>query len=74
MKPYLWKRLAWIVVGGFAGFGWYYFVGCTTGSCPISSNPYISTGYGVLVAVLAMNGFSAPRDKRNGGWGPLPPA
>ena len=53
MKRPTWKQLAWIVGGGVAGFAWYYFVGCTTGSCPISSNPYISSGYGALMGGLA---------------------
>ena len=48
-----WKIVAWIAVGGIAGFGWYYYIGCATGTCPISSNPYISTGYGALIGALA---------------------
>lgn len=64
MKLPGWKHLAWIAGGGMAGFAWYYFVGCTTGSCPISSNPYISTGYGALVAALATNGLLGPQAKK----------
>ena len=52
MKKPTWKQIAWIAGGGAAGFAWYYFVGCSTGTCPISSNPYISTGYGALMGVL----------------------
>jgi hypothetical protein len=48
-----WKQLLWIAGGGVAGFAWYYFVGCTTGACPISSNPYVSTAYGALTGGLA---------------------
>lgn len=47
-----WKLIAWIAGGGAAGFAWYYFVGCATGTCPITSNPYISTGYGALMGGL----------------------
>ncbi len=60
MKLRLWKRLGWIAGGGIAGFAWYYFVGCTSGSCPISANPYISTGYGALMGVLASTSVSRP--------------
>ena len=60
MKLPGWKNLAWIAVGGIAGFGWYYFVGCATGACPISSNPYISSGYGALIAALASQSSSKP--------------
>jgi hypothetical protein len=52
MKKPTWKQIAWILGGGVAGFAWYYFVGCATGSCPISSNPYISSGYGALMGGL----------------------
>lgn len=62
-----WKRLAWIAVGGIAGFAWYYFVGCATGTCPISSNPYISTGYGALIGGLVSNSSTPglPRSSRH---------
>jgi hypothetical protein len=52
MKKPTWKQLMWVVGGAVAGFAWYYFVGCASGACPISSNPYISTGYGAVMGVL----------------------
>lgn len=40
-------------LGALAGYAYYYFVGCASGSCPISSNPLISTVYvGVMGALL----------------------
>jgi hypothetical protein len=39
-------------VGGAAGFGWYKLVGCPTGACPLTSNPFVSTIYGMLVGAL----------------------
>ena len=41
-----------IVVGGVVGFGWYKLVGCSTGTCPLTSNPVISTIYGAIVGAL----------------------
>ena len=41
-----------IAVGMAAGFLYYRLVGCATGTCPISSNPVISTLYGGLFGFL----------------------
>jgi hypothetical protein len=40
------------VVGGGLGFGYYKLVGCSTGTCPLTSSPIISTLYGIVVGVL----------------------
>jgi uncharacterized membrane protein YedE/YeeE len=40
------------VVGGALGFGWYKLVGCPTGACPLTSNPFVSTVYGMIVGAL----------------------
>ncbi|GIX50628.1 MAG: hypothetical protein KatS3mg132_822 [Limisphaera sp.] len=43
-----------VVIGGVLGYGWYKLVGCSTGTCPLTSHPVISTVYGaVLGAVVA---------------------
>ncbi|HLP75249.1 MAG TPA: DUF6132 family protein [Bacteroidales bacterium] len=38
-SSYFWKPFLSIVIGGLAGFLYYYFVGCTSGTCPITSQP-----------------------------------
>jgi hypothetical protein len=48
---WLW-RVAGVALGGAAGFAYYKFVGCRTGTCPITSNPWISTIYGALLGLL----------------------
>jgi hypothetical protein len=59
----LWaKRLAPLVLGAFAGFGYYYFIGCTNGTCPISSNPWASTAYGALIGAVLTAGKSKKRE------------
>ncbi len=40
------------VVGGVLGYGWYKLVGCSTGACPLTSNPYLSTIWGVVIGAL----------------------
>jgi len=46
------RVLIGVVVGGGLGFAYYKFVGCSTGTCPLTSNPFISTIYGMLVGGL----------------------
>lgn len=40
------------VVGGTLGFGYYKLVGCPTGACPLTSNPFVSTIYGMVVGAF----------------------
>jgi hypothetical protein len=48
------RLLIGVIVGGGLGFAVYRFIGCSSGACPITSNPWISTIYGmVLGGVLA---------------------
>ncbi len=44
-------------VGAILGFGWYKLVGCSTGACPLTSHPVISTLYGMVVGVLIAASF-----------------
>ena len=44
--------LAFVVGGAVVGFGYHKLVGCRTGACPITANPYISTLYGAVMGFL----------------------
>jgi hypothetical protein len=39
-------------IGLIAGYAYYYYIGCNSGSCPITSNPYISSAYGLGAGLL----------------------
>jgi hypothetical protein len=41
------------LIGGFAGFAYYKLVGCSTGACPLTSNPWVSTLYGMAMGSMA---------------------
>lgn len=51
-----WKRYLPMMIlagiGAIGGFLYYRFVGCVSGACPITSNPYISTVYGGVIGTL----------------------
>jgi H+/Cl- antiporter ClcA len=40
------------VVGAFGGYAYYYFVGCASGTCAITSSPINSTLYGIFMGGL----------------------
>jgi len=46
-----------LVLGAVGGYMYYYWVGCTTGTCAITSQPVNSTVYGALMGGLFFNMF-----------------
>jgi Family of unknown function (DUF6132) len=44
-------------IGAALGFGWYKLNGCSTGACPLTSHPVVSTLYGTAVGVLIAASF-----------------
>lgn len=46
------KRILPVVLGAVGGFLYYNYVGCVTGTCAITSNPWLSTGYGALIGAV----------------------
>ena len=52
-----------IVVGLIAGYAYYHFVGCASGTCAITSKPLNSTLYGGLMGGLLFNMFV--KDKKS---------
>ena len=41
-----------VVVGGLLGYGAYRFIGCSTGTCPLTANPWISTILGIVFGAM----------------------
>ncbi len=56
-----------IVVGALCGYLYFYFVGCSSGTCAITSKPINSTLYGAMMGGLFVNSFKKKeiRDTNN---------
>ena len=46
------KPIIGILIGALLGYAYYKLVGCSTGACPITSNPYASMIYGGLIGAM----------------------
>jgi hypothetical protein len=44
-------------VGAVLGFSWHQLAGCSSGTCPLTSHPLISTLYGKVVGALMAVSF-----------------
>jgi len=58
-------KIAGIIVGAIAGFLYYHFVGCASGTCPITSNPYMTVAYGALLGYLLFDMFKRKEKETN---------
>ena len=64
LKIYKWKVVG-VTVGALAGFAYWYFIGCTSGTCPIQSNWHTSTLYGGLLGYILPKTPKANSDKKD---------
>ena len=46
-----------VIVGAIAGYAYYHYVGCASGTCAITSKPLNSSLYGALMGGLLFNLF-----------------
>ncbi len=55
-----WGIIAGIVAGALAGYTYYHYIGCLSGTCPITSQPLNSTVYGAVMGGLLLSMFRKP--------------
>ncbi|MEG0011783.1 MAG: DUF6132 family protein [Muribaculaceae bacterium] len=46
------------VIGVIGGFLYWFYIGCSTGTCPITSSPVISTIWGAIIGALLLSSFT----------------
>ncbi|MFM2440153.1 MAG: hypothetical protein RLZ16_1152 [Bacteroidota bacterium] len=52
-----------VVIGAIAGFAYWKFIGCNSGTCMITSKPLNSTLYGSLMGYLLFSIFKKEQKK-----------
>lgn len=70
-KENIWKRkylkvftlfsIVGLVLGAIGGYIYYLKVGCSTGSCAITSNPYLSVFWGAAMGYLIGDMFNTKK-------------
>jgi hypothetical protein len=61
-----WLIIAGGITGAVGGYLYWYFIGCNSGTCPITSNPLNSTLYGIVLGGLIFSLFRKERQKTTG--------
>ncbi len=54
-SSYFLRPFLGVVLGGVAGFLYYFFVGCVSGSCAITNDPYMSIIAGSFLGFFILN-------------------
>jgi urea transporter len=54
-SSYFWKPASAAIIGGIIGFLYYHFVGCASGWCGITSNPFSSVLFGAAMGFFVVN-------------------
>lgn len=59
-----WTYLLGALLGAVGGYLYWRYIGCSTGTCPITSSPTMSTLYGVLMGGLLEGIFKKDKAKK----------
>ncbi len=50
-----WKSASAIIIGGILGYVYYYFEGCASGTCAITSSPILSVIFGGVLGLFVIS-------------------
>ena len=60
-----WTYILGSLLGAIAGYLYWRYVGCSSGTCPITSSPFMSTVYGIAMGSL-LGGIFKRKKVENG--------
>jgi len=66
LKKIIGKNILFIigaVAGAIGGYFYWLYVGCASGTCPITSSPFMSTVWGAVMGGLLLSIFQKDKDK-----------
>lgn len=52
------------IVGSIGGYAYWYYIGCSSGTCPITANWYTSVVYGIIMGFLFGQIIREQREKK----------
>ena len=50
-----------VALGAIGGYAYYFYIGCASGQCAITSSPVNSTLYGMVLGGLALDLFKSKK-------------
>ncbi|MDR2231984.1 MAG: DUF6132 family protein [Tannerella sp.] len=53
------------IIGGVGGYVYWFKIGCTSGTCPITSSPVMSVIWGGLMGSLLVGMFKKKEEQKN---------
>lgn len=59
-----WLKIAGLAAGALGGYLYYFYVGCISGTCPITSNPYNMMFFGAILGYLLFDMFSGDKSHK----------
>lgn len=60
-----WLVITGVAIGALAGYLYWRLVGCSTGTCPITSSPFMSTLWGAIMGGLIFDIFNKKNNKQD---------
>ena len=63
LEKHKWGILG-ILLGGILGYAYYFYIGCNSGSCAITSKPLNSTLYGMVLGYLLLSSFQKTKQPK----------